>query len=565
MGDCNLEGFISNEFAKLIGKIPDQDYDMESILNVFREYIPAMASRYNIRYCKAVLAEPQRGFHGAMTLSEREVVLFDDRVEPETNDYIAEFKMGNGGYVKVISGIDKNCVWTDMMKSESFIMARTVYLLMGRARAMKELMRLTFQDSLTGVGNEARLYQYISELIDKQVFHHYHSNFINIKNMKLMNNRFSDRGGDRIIILYSHHLNEFVGNDGLVVRLGGDNFFVLIKDEREQDFLNHMKEVVVEFNTPDGTSVPVHVDARIGYYNIKEHDRHREAMRKSDIALIVCRKTNASVVEFQECMSEKMMRNKALEENFPSAIENREFVVFYQPKADISNGDEFKLCGAEALVRWKKDGSIIPPLEFISLLENNGMINNLDFYVFDTICSDIREALDAGYPVVRISSNFSRRHLADANFANKIESIMKKHNVDAKYIEVEITESYDADDNEALKSFEQRMHALGVQVSVDDFGSGFSSIRMVKDIVADTIKIDKSIIDGVGQNEGDHIIVSHVIKMIKELGKDVIAEGVETKEQADLLLSFGCDKIQGYLFGRPMPKEEFVRQYFVRA
>jgi len=147
--------------------------------------------------------------------------------------------------------------------------------------------------------------------------------------------------------------------------------------------------------------------------------------------------------------------------------------------------------------------------------------------------------------------------LKDKYFADKVEAIFNKYEIDPSYLEIEITESYDVDDLEALTRFEQRMHKLGINMSVDDFGSGFSSLKVIKNIVADVIKLDKSLIDGVGTDPDDDIIVSHLIQMIQSLGKEIIAEGVEQKCQADFLRANNCNCIQGYMYARPMPVVQF--------
>lgn len=225
--------------------------------------------------------------------------------------------------------------------------------------------------------------------------------------------------------------------------------------------------------------------------------------------------------------------------------------MYYQPKVDISNTSDIKVNGAEALVRWKKDGEMVSPGEFIPVLEKNGLITLVDFYVLEQVCMDINRWIEQGIQPIKVSSNFSRRHLQDGDFADKVEEIIKKYNVDPKYIEIEITESYDDEDMQALSKFEKRMHELGIDLSVDDFGSGFSSLKMIKNIVADTIKLGKSIIDGIGNDGSEEIIVSHIIMMILHLGKNVIAEGVETEQQAAFLRKNGCNNIQGFLYGRP--------------
>lgn len=552
-----FKGFISEEFAQLIRQIPDEDYDVGHITQAFRTHLPEIAKKYGVVCFSAEIVELDVPREVRENI-EKTIILYDVRESEETNDFVSRFETGRGGYVSVKTSIPKEAVWTPRMKEDMFVLARTIYLLIGRARAMNALIQMSFTDQMTGVANVAQLHRFMGMQMQDGTFSSFSINFINIKNMKLLNNRYGEKAGDQILISFAKQLEGFVGEKGCVARFGGDNFAAVIEKDRQQKLLSYLQEFTVELPLPNGDKESVKVDARVGYYGIEGNSNPSDSIRNSEIAMRLAKSgSNPDILKFEHEMRVNMLRIKALENNIPSAIQNHEFVVYYQPKADISDPNNYKLCGAEALVRWSKDGKMVPPMDFIPVLEKNGLVTLVDFYVFEKVCQDICAWEKQGLKPVRVSSNFSRRHLKDKQFADKVEAIVKKYDVNPDYLEIEITESYEAEDMEALTYFEQRMHALGVNLAVDDFGSGFSSLKMVKNIVADTIKLDKSIIDGVGENQGDGIIVSHIIQMIACLGKEIIAEGVETEEQASFLRENGCNYIQGYLFGKPMPKEEF--------
>ena len=252
------------------------------------------------------------------------------------------------------------------------------------------------------------------------------------------------------------------------------------------------------------------------------------------------------------------MHQKEISNEFHNAIRNKEFVVFYQPKVDLLTR---KLTGAEALVRWIRHKTIVPPMDFIPILEREGTICDLDFYVFETACADIRQWLDAGIEPHRISANFSKLHLRNPELANNVLSIVRKHNVPSKYVEVELTESADFDDNAAMMKFVNAMAENGIAVSIDDFGTGYSTLNVLKDYNITTIKLDKSLLDNVGTpNSKDDVIVRNVVKMANELNKEIIAEGVETETQAEYLKSIQCNNVQGFLFDKPLVHDDFQKR-----
>lgn len=261
---------------------------------------------------------------------------------------------------------------------------------------------------------------------------------------------------------------------------------------------------------------------------------------------------------FEPEMLNRTIKANTISTMFPDAIRNEEFVVYYQPKVSLSDN---KLCGCEALTRWVKDGNIVSPADFIPVLEREGTICKLDFYVLDKACADIKRWLETGLNPVRVSTNFSKLHLHNKDFAEEIISIINKHGVDPAYVEVELTESSGYEDYEALAEFVRKMKSYGVSTSIDDFGTGYSSLNLLKDLDVDIIKLDKSFLDNLGdEKKTDEVVIRHIVNMVNELDMQVVAEGVETNAQADLLQGFSCSMAQGYLFDKPLPCAEFEKR-----
>lgn len=553
-----MERLVSSDFYNILSQVSDQDLNGEHIFDVFRRELPKIADYYGFVLMRACLYEPIKR---SRDMNVQEIELYNVTGGKECNILELEYPTSNGGRVVITSGISNDDFWSEELKEDNYVLSRLIFLLVGRAKTMNALLDLTFFDQMTGIANETGLNRFMGKTMAQGRFAQYASNFLNIKNMKLLNSRYGEDAGNAVMVGFANAINEFAEKqcNGIAARLGGDNFLAFVEASKEEEFIQFVNQIAIPYKTGSGRMIDIHVEARIGYYYIKAGDGINEAMRNSDVAIKQARKNSMDIVKFEETMKTQMLRIKQLEQNVPNAIANKEFVVFYQPKVDISDENHYVLNGAEALVRWMKDGEMISPAEFVPVLERSGLISLIDYYVLEQICEDINDWIARGLKPVKVSSNFSRRHLQDSEFAERVMAIINKHHVDPKYIEIEITESYDNEDMQALMRFEQKMHAFGVELAVDDFGSGFSSLKMIKNIVADTIKLDKSIIDGIGSNGPDDIIISHIIKMIECLGKNVIAEGVETKEQAQFLRENGCSNIQGFLFSRPVAKDGFEK------
>ena len=240
------------------------------------------------------------------------------------------------------------------------------------------------------------------------------------------------------------------------------------------------------------------------------------------------------------------------------AFENREFVVYMQPRVLLAN-DEIK--GAEALVRWKKkDGSIIYPNDFIPVFERNKSVTQLDFYVYEEVCRYLKERLESGKKTVAISVNVSRVHLYSIDeFITKIKGLLVKYNIPPKYLEFELTETSFTDKVDDSITLLSRLRKLGVKVSLDDFGSGYSSLNVLTKLPLDILKIDKEFLRDFENDSEEKIVIPSVIEMAKKLNLEVVCEGVETKEHVEFLRSIGCEYAQGYYYSKPIPQEEFDR------
>lgn len=237
------------------------------------------------------------------------------------------------------------------------------------------------------------------------------------------------------------------------------------------------------------------------------------------------------------------------------AMENKEIKVFYQPKHNAVNG---KVAGAEALARWiTEDGEIIPPVRFIPLLEELELISDLDWYMLDETCRFLSEEIKNGRSVVTVSVNFSRLHTNEPDFTKRLSSVVDGYGVPHKLVEIEITESALSADESKIINFVQGICDAGFEASIDDFGSGLSSLNFVKDVPAAVLKIDKSLLSGNCENEKERIVLESIFDFAHRLKLITVAEGVETKEQLGFLRTCGCELIQGFLFAKPMPEDSF--------
>lgn len=371
----------------------------------------------------------------------------------------------------------------------------------------------------------------------------------------------SERGTGRIELLKSVFtaLTNSIGEGELVSRLTNDRFTMLLNFDNEarlKERLNTISNVVkshcydvVLLNLPFSMGVyimPQGADISVGI------DNAMLAQRSAGDDY------NSPPVFFNEKMHTDMQKSIDLESKQEEALRDCQFRVFYQLKRDLKND---KWGGAEALVRWfTPDGNMISPGAFIPLFEKNGFILKLDVYIFETVCKNLREMLDKGLQPVTVSINLSRRHLFIEGFLDEYAKIMKKYSVPPELIELELTESMMFEGVQSFYEVVAGIHAMGCTCSIDDFGTGYSSLSMIKDFDFDIVKLDRSFFYGRGGfDEKTKRVVATLIRLSHDLGKKIVAEGIEEKEQVEFLKEAECDYIQGFYFAKPRSFEDNVK------
>lgn len=264
---------------------------------------------------------------------------------------------------------------------------------------------------------------------------------------------------------------------------------------------------------------------------------------------------NRSVAFFKEEMADNLNHELEIISSIDKAIEKKEFMAYYQPK--ILSEDR-NIIGAEALVRWKKDGKFIFPDQFIPAIERSRQIIEVDYYVYNEVFSFIRKRIDAGLRVVPISLNVSRQHMKHLEIIDYVKVLLDKYKIPSEYLEFELTETVCMEDTKNAMRFIDSFHEMGIKISMDDFGSGYSSLNLLSEMPLDIIKLDRCFLHSDVLQKKEKIVISNIIRMTKELEMTSLCEGVETEQQSDFLKKIGCDIQQGYYYARPLCEEDFV-------
>lgn len=548
--------FCSDGYIKFFDSLQGNFLDIKELLNKMQENLPLIADDVRLGKLDVCLGTPTSVFEPERKSSAVQVYCYKDGYEdvPHT----ATYKVGKNGEARYIAYPRTGVTWDEKECIAINFLLQNIHMLCSRSRVMGLLYKAGKTDTLTGAANADGLSQFVTELQEKNVLPNYTGVFFNIKNFKYFNQRVGSSAGDEILRKYVNQIQEYLSNEEIVARLGGDNFMAFVLKDKIENFLELIEsmQVAVDFK---GDKVVFDVMTRAGIYPINPEDTMGEVMNGSAVALNVARgSVNHNHIVYRPQMMEKAMHAKEVSSIFPKALRNEEFVVYYQPKVKLSDN---ALCGCEALVRWIRNGEIVPPMEFIPVLEQEGSICDLDFYVFEQVCKDIRRWLGMGLEPVQVSVNFSKVHLHNQKLAEQILAIADKYEIDRKYIEIELTEMSGYEDYEALSSFVNNMKQSGMHTSIDDFGTGYSSLNLLKDLKVDIIKLDRSFLSNLDKrNEPDEIVIKNIVNMVKELDMEVIAEGVETSEQAEFLKDVNCCMAQGFLFDKPLPREEFEKR-----
>ena len=413
-------------------------------------------------------------------------------------------------------------------------------------------------DVMTGLPNAAGFRTFVNRLRAAGRLTSYNAFYINPKSFGLINKQYGKQEADNIIVRFAELLLSYTGEDECAGRLSGDAFILLVHREKTDEVLKLTAGVNVRASV-NGQEQMTTLQAVAGCLEIDDGEMDSEGIiGRCSTALNVARYEKHVPYLFSTPeMHSKAIHQKQILSVFAQALADGEFKPYYQPKVNTRSRT---LAGAEALVRWERNGEVIAPGEFIPVLETGDSICLLDFSIFEQVCRDIRKWIDEGIEPVRISTNFSRRNLANPGFAEKIKGILEAYDIPKNYIEVEVTETISEEENDRLSRFIRDMHESSIAMAIDDFGTGYSSLNLLRDFSADVLKLDKSFIDGHTGTKRDSVVVSNVAKMANELDMSVITEGVEKWEQVEFLKSVNINMVQGFLFDKPLPKEEFEQR-----
>ena len=411
------------------------------------------------------------------------------------------------------------------------------------------------RDPLTGLYNQRGFFKAATRMVAEEPDKKYMLAIGDINGLGGINDLYSNTGGDLVISYISKTIEEFADKRGICSRMGAGTFAVIFENT-PQNMETFRMETQISISHL-GMEYPLSM--KFGLYEINEKSTTiaRAALYATYAFRTTKDKSRNTYVLYTEEMSRSMSLEAEVTQKMKSAMENGEFVLYLQPKYDHSTGS---MVGAEVLSRWvRSDKSIISPSVFIPVFEKNGYITELDRYVWRTSFETVSRWLDEGHTGVPVSVNISRISLLEDSITGYIEKLGKYYPAAKQFIQFEITESAYAGNTEEIFARVEKIREMGYKVNMDDFGSGYSSLNLLKDAPIDIVKLDMGFLRGEENMDRGNVIISAVVNMTRELGFDIVAEGVETKEQADLLSEMGCSIIQGYYYARPMPEEEFVK------
>ena len=431
---------------------------------------------------------------------------------------------------------------------------------LSRDRMKMMIQRATMFDD-AGYSTIRLFTQRVEEIGNEQGLKDFCAARMDLKHFSLINQQLGRDVSNRVMKSYIGQLEKAAGEEGLISRLGGDNFVMLFRKRNLDQVVKLLEGSPVHFGeTEDGR---VMISSHAGILVIPDdyyYHNFGDLMDRIINAYNIARNgTRGDIVFSSEKMLEQKEQAMRIKHSFPLALQNEEILVFYQPKICVSTK---KIVGAEALSRWHHNGKLVQPADFIPVLEQSMDICKLDFYMLERVCRDIRRWLDEGKPAVRVSVNLSRRHLIDLDLPDHILSVVDKYRIPHHLIEIELTETTTDVEFKDLKRIVTGLQEAGIITSVDDFGIGYSSLNLIRDIPWNILKVDKHFLPLDEHNAQDrlNIMFRHVVNMAKEIGLTCVAEGVETSEQVDILRKNGCDIAQGFFYDKPLPVREFEKR-----
>ncbi|MBP3922068.1 MAG: EAL domain-containing protein [Ruminiclostridium sp.] len=537
--------------------------------NLFGDYVPVKDNLFESVFLK--------------NLTEQEITLLKDEFNKKESHGMVSVDTDNGKYVSYYTtfSVDENLHYfvifpADVVygKLDEYISKTLILFLFfigvlaliviayfvftynsfkALKKANEEITKVAYEDTLTGYGTWGK-FEKDAQYLLSQSYRKYAFVSFDIDKFKAINDMFGHEEGNRILKQIADVVNRNLNNHETFSRINSDNFYLLLVYKSDEDMAERIKRIIYALEYEITNFAPV---ISFGIYRIT--DNKLTIRKMGDLADIAKRTVKygerSSYAFYNEEMLKEIREEKHIENEMQNALDSHEFCVYFQPK--VSLGETPYLMGAEALVRWIKNDTVVSPAKFIPLFERNGFIVKLDYYVMEQVCYMMKTWESLGYKDIMISVNMSRVHLADPAFPDTLKSICDDYAIPTSRIEIEITESAAFESLEVLTKVFDKLKSLGFHISIDDFGSGYSSLNMLKDLPADVLKIDRAFLTESVNNKRANDIIAYVIKMARSLGMETICEGIESNEQVTLLKRLGCDMAQGYYYARPMAPHGF--------
>ncbi len=436
-----------------------------------------------------------------------------------------------------------------------------IYIWIYRIIALRSIEKTAYYDALTNLPNLIKLKKDMSNVLINNKTKRYSVVKIDIENFKAINEMFGFEIGNRVLQAFKT-IRETVPEPTLEISRTGVDEFILFSgngflddmEKRTGIYESYYKEFIPELGN-------YKIDFKYGRYHIPLGEKDvDDIINKLNLAHRIAKDNKGMIIyDYDESYTRKLLADAELTSKMKDALTNNEFEVYVQPKFALKND---KLIGAEALVRWiEADGKMIYPNAFIPLFEKNGFIVELDRYVLEKVCIKIKKWKDLGFKLIPISVNCSRQNLNDADFVENVIEIVDKHNVPHEFIEVELTETTTIENELKIEALFADLRENGFKISIDDFGAGYSSLGMLKNLKVDNLKMDRSFFTGEKEVARGEYVVDGFVKVAHNLDMYVIAEGIETAQQIQNLKKMDCDAVQGYYYAKPMPFAEFEEKY----
>lgn len=428
-------------------------------------------------------------------------------------------------------------------------------------RSEERLAYLAYYDQLTGLPNNLSLF----ETSQKDIFPSKSGKaallFIDMDNFKYINDTLGHAFGDQLVIKVSERLNTLLPNNGSIYRLGGDEFIIILKDikgtEDAELFAAHIiDKFKEEFEVSD---IILNISLSIGISIYPEHGKNIEELLKyADIAMYRVKDTGRkSFIVYDKLMKKAFTERVKIEKHLHTALENKEFEIYYQPQYDLKTN---KVAGIEALLRWNSpELGFVSPIDFIKVAEDTHLIIPLGAWVLKEACAFLKKLHSMGFANITVSVNISMLQLIQKDFNDMVMGILEDFKLEPACLELEITESILMESFDTIGRKLEDLNRKGIRIALDDFGKGYSSLNYLRQLPISTLKVDKSFIDNIPSENNYKDLTGHIVTIGKSMGMCVIAEGVERLEQLEYLVQYECDKVQGYLYSKPIPEKDLVK------